>query len=95
MARRKPEDIVALVDAHYDATEPLRQRMQDDHELYRLDPYDAGEGYQSYTSNEPQTYAEKVIGWISGADMTVRIPMMGQIQTSERRMTLKNASLSA
>ena len=42
MARRKPEDIVDLVEAHYDATEPLRQRMQDDHALYRLEPYDAG-----------------------------------------------------
>jgi len=74
MARRKPEDIVELVDAHYDVTEPLRQRMQDDHALYRLEPYDAGDGYQSYTSNGPQTYAEKVIGWVSGAEMTVRIP---------------------
>ena len=77
MARRKPEDIIALVDGHYDATEPLRQRMQDDHALYRLEPYDAGEGYQSYTSNDPQTYAEKIIGWVSGADMTVRIPHDG------------------
>ena len=77
MARRKPEDIIALVDAHYDATEPLRQRMQDDHALYRLEPYNAGEGYQSYTSNEPQTYADKVIGWVSGAEMTVRVPHDG------------------
>ena len=77
MARRKPEDIIALVDAHYDATEPLRQRMQDDHALYRLEPYDAGDGYQSYTSNEPQTYADKVVGWISGAEMTVRVPHDG------------------
>jgi len=77
MPRRKPEDIVELVEAHYDATEPLRQRMQDDHALYRLDPYDAGEGYQSYTSNDPQTYAEKVIGWVAGAEMTVRIPHDG------------------
>jgi len=75
--RRKPEDIVALVESHYDLTEPLRQRMQDDHSIYRLDPYDAGEGYHSYTSNEPQTFAEKVIGWIAGADMTVRIPHNG------------------
>ena len=74
MVRRKPEDIVRLVDSHYTATEPLRQRMQDDHSLYRLDPYDAGEGYQSYTSNEPHNYAQKIIGWISGAEMTVRIP---------------------
>jgi len=77
MARRKPEDIVALVEWHYDATEPLRQRMQDDHALYRLEPFEAGEGYQSYTSNDPQTYAEKVIGWVSGAEMTVRIPHDG------------------
>ena len=77
MAKRKPEDIIQLVDSHYDATEPLRQRMQDDHALYRLEPYDAGEGYQSYTSNEPQTFAEKIINWISGADMTVRIPHDG------------------
>ena len=46
MARRKPEDIIALVDSHYDQTEPLRQRMEDAHAIYRLAPYDAGEGYQ-------------------------------------------------
>ena len=80
MARRKPEDIVALVDGHYDATEPLRDRMEDDHSLYRLDPYDAGEGYQSYTSNEPQTFAHKVIGWITSAEMTVRVPHDGADQ---------------
>jgi hypothetical protein len=74
MARRKAEDIIALVDAHYDATEPLRDRMQKDHDLYRLEPFDAGEGYQSYTSNAPKTYADKVVGWMTGAEMTVRIP---------------------
>ena len=74
MVRRKPEDIVKMVDAHYDATEPLRQRMQDDHSLYRLEEYDAGEGYQSYTSNEPYNYGQKIIGWVTGAEMTVRIP---------------------
>jgi hypothetical protein len=80
MPRRKPEDIIALVEGHYDATEPLRDRMEEEHALYRLTPYDAGEGYQSYTSNEPRTYADKVMGWISGADMTVRIPHDGADQ---------------
>ena len=77
MPRRKPEDIIALVEGHYDTTEPLRDRMEEDHALYRLTPYDAGEGYQSYTSNEPRTYADKVMGWIASADMTVRIPHDG------------------
>ena len=77
MARRKPEDIIALVEGHYEATEPLRTRMEDDHAIYRLEPYDAGEGYQSYTSNEPKTFANKIMEWISGAEMTVRIPHNG------------------
>ena len=93
MARRKPEDIVDLVESHYDATEPLRQRMQDDHALYRLEPYDAGEGYQSYTSNEPQTYAEKIISWIAGADMTVRIPHDGADADLREKNDLKERFL--
>ena len=74
MANYKPEEIIALVDNHYDLTEPLRTRMDDDHKLYRLDEFDAGEGYQSYTSNEPQVYADKLISWLSSAEMVVRIP---------------------
>ena len=93
MAKRKPEEIVELVESHYDATEPLRQRMQDDHALYRLEPYDAGEGYQSYTSNEPQTFAEKIINWISGADMTVRIPHDGADADLREKNDLKERFL--
>jgi hypothetical protein len=55
MPRLKPEDIIDKVEAHYDSTHPLRARMDADHQLYKLDPYDAGDGYKSYTSNEPQT----------------------------------------
>ena len=74
MANYKPEEIIALVDSHYDLTEPLRTRMDDDHKLYRLEEFDAGEGFQSYTSNEPQVYADKLISWLSSAEMVVRIP---------------------
>ena len=57
----KPEKIIDKVEGQYEATEPLRNRMDKDYSLYRLDPYDAGDGYQSYTSNEPSTYADKII----------------------------------
>ena len=77
MARRKVEDIISLVDSHYDSTEPLRSRMDSDHNLYRLEEYDAGDGYQSYTSNEPQTYADKIISWLADADKIFRIPPAG------------------
>ena len=74
MANYKPEEIIALVDSHYDLTEPLRTRMDDDHKLYRLEEFDAGEGFQSYTSNEPQVYADKLIAWMTSAEMVVKIP---------------------
>ena len=74
MANYKPEEITALVDNHYDHTEPMRSRMDDDHKLYRLEEFDAGEGYQSYTSNEPQVYADKLISWMTTAEMVIRIP---------------------
>ncbi len=74
MANYTPEEITALVDNHYELTEPLRTRMDDDHKLYRLEEFDAGEGYQSYTSNEPQVYADKLIAWMTSAEMIVRIP---------------------
>ena len=76
MARKriKPEDIIDKVEGHYDATEPLRNRMDRDYSLYRLDPYDAGDGYQSYTSNEPSTYADKIISFVVGSEMVARIP---------------------
>ena len=77
MARRKVEDILDLVEAHATVTEPLRNRMDTDHQLYRLNPYDAGDGYQSYTSNEPQTYADKIISWLAAADRVIRIPPAG------------------
>ena len=65
MARKlKPEDIINKVEQHYDSTEPLRSRMESDYSLYKLDPFDAGDGFQSYTSNEPSTYADKIISFL-------------------------------
>jgi len=77
-ASYKPERIIDKVESHYDATEPLRNRMDRDYSLYRLDPYDAGDGYQSYTSNEPSTYADKIISFVVGSEMVARIPNISE-----------------
>ncbi len=74
----KPERIIDKVESHYDATEPLRNRMDKDYSLYRLDPYDAGDGYQSYTSNEPSTYADKIVSFVVGSEMIARIPNVSE-----------------
>jgi hypothetical protein len=77
MVRLKPGDIIDKVEAHRDATHTLRDRMDADHQLYKLAPYDAGDGYQSYTSNEPQTYADKIVAWLTSSDLIIRIPPNG------------------
>jgi len=74
LVARTSEEITRLVDNHYDATYPFRDRMQDDYDLYQLHPYDAGDGYESYTSNEPRTYADKIVSWLAGAELSIRIP---------------------
>ena len=77
MARRKATEIIDMVESHYTSTYPLRDRMEQDHKLYRLEPYDAGDGYRSYTSNAPQVMADKIISWLTSAEMVVRIPFSG------------------
>jgi len=87
--RIKPEQIIDKVESHYEATEPLRNRMDKDYSLYRLDPYDAGDGYQSYTSNEPSTYADKIISFVTGSEMVVRIPNVSEKEGDRKKNNLK------
>ena len=79
MARKpKAEDIINKVEAHYDSTEPLRSRMDKDYSLYRMDPYDAGEDFHNYTSNEPATFADKIVSFLTASELTARIPVNSQ-----------------
>ena len=91
MARKriKPEQIIDKVESHYDATEPLRNRMDKDYSLYRLDPYDAGDGYQSYTSNEPSTYADKIISFVVQSEMVARIPNISENEDQREANNMK------
>ena len=88
-ASYKPERIIDKVESHYDATEPLRNRMDRDYSLYRLDPYDAGDGYQSYTSNEPSTFADKVISFVTGSEMVARIPNVAEKEEDRKANNMK------
>ena len=72
-----PDEIMNAVQRHEDETESLRERMEEDYDIYRLVPFDAGDGYQDYTSNSPQTYADKIIGWMAGHRLIVRVPHRG------------------
>ena len=74
MVTKTADEIASLVEGHKEATYPMRDRMQDDYDLYIMRPYDAGDVYESYTSNEPRTYADKIISWMAAAELIIRIP---------------------
>ena len=76
----KPEDIYSKVLAEEDRMTALRERMDDDLKLYRLEWSDARDeaqdgGYQVHRSNEPRTFADKIIAWLASAAMVIRIPV--------------------
>ena len=56
-----------------------RTRMEQDYGLYRMNAYDAGTGYQSYTSNAPRILADKIISYLTNAQMSIRVPMTTKV----------------
>ena len=92
MARKKrltANRIIDMVESHHESTEPLRRRMEEDFQLYTLDPYDAGDGFQSYTSNEPSTFADKVVDYLVGSEMVIRVPNTSADQQQRQANNMK------
>ena len=78
----RANEIIAKVEDHYSITQPLRDRFDKDYELYRLSsnlPPDpelhegSNDGFREYISNEPMTFADKVISWADSAELIIRI----------------------
>src|SRR3990167_2165753 len=57
-----------------DVTQQLRLRMDADRALYRLDEYQTEGDLETYTSNEPRAYADKVIGILANAKLRFKVP---------------------
>lgn len=87
-------EILKLVDRQEKLLTEARTRMQTDYDWYRLkwtdDRVEAkASGYQTYISNEPRTYAKRIISWLSGADLVVRIPLANLQAQARESATLK------
>ena len=55
-----------------------RKRMEEDYSLYRMNQFDAGEGFQSYTSNTPRVLADTIMAYLTTSSMVVRVPHDGK-----------------
>ena len=71
-----PDFILDLVDNQEKKTSLLRDRMDDDYDRWRLVEYspEGDSDYAHYTSNEPKTFAGKIVGWAATAELIMRIP---------------------
>lgn len=73
--------IIDKVDAKERDLHDLHTRFEDDYSLYRLDQFlptddetvDENLGYKIYTSSSPQTFADKIMSWLSSAELLYRI----------------------
>lgn len=73
------KQIKQRVNRHDNATKNRRDLMEDDYDLWRLEWKDGrdeaqADDYETYTTNEPKTYFNKMVAIISSAVMTIRIP---------------------
>src|SRR3990167_284491 len=83
-----PEEVVKVVDHMEQERSLLHTRMDQDYSRWRGDPYtgdEALDGYAKFTANDARTFADWLIGEITGAVPTVRIHA-GDAQREERRM---------
>ena len=75
--------IVTLHDSFERYASELHARMESDWDLLTLKDYDPGEGYRSYTSNEPRTYFNKHVSFLIGGTIKPHVPI-GKAKKDER-----------
>ena len=91
--KMNPETIAAMVEARVDLMTALRDRQDEDLARFRLEPYDSNDDetteYESYTSNEPATYADKMMSLLSTGRMVPRVPHVNAKEGARRKYDLK------
>ena len=86
-----PQEIVDLVNTQESETSDLRDRMDSDYALYRLDEWkghDDLDGFETFTSNSPGTYGDKMIATVAAA---IRIVHVMQAGLDKERRKINNA----
>jgi hypothetical protein len=80
-----PEQVIQRYDEEERRREELHDRMDADYKLWRLEPFKESKGtdgsgteeandYAKYTSNDPKTFAKKVISILSTAKIISQVP---------------------
>jgi len=85
----KVNDIVKAVDSFRNDTTflQLQARWEQDYDLWRLQPYNAGKGYYSYTTNSPRVLADKLISMLVESHLLIRVPDEAILNEEQRKVS--------
>lgn len=81
VSRYTPDQIIKMVDQHETDMRPLRDRMEADYGRYRIERHQLRDvvtgnplkNYAVYTSSAPRAFANKIISWLTQADVLLRV----------------------
>ncbi len=89
---KSEDDILGIIGEYKENTAftDLRDRIENDYNLWRLEPYQLGkkDEYENYTTNEPRTLANKTMEVLSSAPMQAEIPL--QLSDEDERKRKSN-----
>lgn len=86
-----PADILNAVAECQKHTQDLRDRMEEDFSLWRLDPYRVGKNegdYRDFTTNSPAVLGNKVIDLLSNARLRFTIPISDENEEERQHLSL-------
>lgn len=89
MPTDKQKQIMEAVADMATRTRNTRDRMESDYNLYTLAPFEMKTGYKAYTSNDPMTFGDKVISWMSQSVRHLRIPSGQELEEQQKVNDLK------
>ena len=84
-------EIMLAVDECARRTQDLRERMESDFSLWRLDPFQLGKvqgDYSDVTSNAPAVLANRVVEILSDARLRFLIPLADEDEAARAQMAL-------
>ncbi len=84
----KAADYVKWADAKFNAEFALFERMDDDHDMWRMEDFQIGKDkgdYQTVTTNKPRVFADKLIDELANATLKFNIPIYKKDKTDRER----------
>ena len=84
-----PEQVWGYVNEQELRTQELRSRWEDDYQLYLLKEPAAEDGYERHVTNEPMTFADKIMAYLSTAKVLIRFPVESKQAAQRQREDVK------